>query len=139
MDNSNASSSRSVKRRRSLMENDEFRQREGDDQSLNPSTSSQTRTDSTALHSAVHGSHQNLGQKRRRLVAIGVAEASGTDTENSAIVISRRNSPDRVSAPPLREAAEPAAQRETYAVMSAIPHDGTATARSEITTVTEAD
>ncbi|GFO43619.1 AGC family protein kinase [Plakobranchus ocellatus] len=142
MDNSNAPSSRSVKRRRSLMENDECPQREGDDQSLNPSTSSQTRTDSTAPQSAVHGSHQNLRQKRR-LVAIGVAETSGTNAENSAIVISRRNSPDRVSAPPLREAAEPAAQRGANAVMSspqsAIPNNGTATAQSTTTTVTEAD
>ncbi|GFO43650.1 tkl protein kinase [Plakobranchus ocellatus] len=143
MDNSNAPSSRNVKRRRSLMENDECPQREDDDQSLNPSTSSQTRTDSTAPHSAVHGSHQNLRQKRRHLLAIGVAEASGTDTENGAIVISRRNSPDRVSAPPLREAAEPVAQRGTNAVMSspqsAIPNNGTATAQSATTTVTEAD
>ncbi|GFO06449.1 serine/threonine-protein kinase ht1 [Plakobranchus ocellatus] len=143
MDNSNASSSRSVKRRRSLMENDEFPQREGDDQSLNPSTSSQTRTDSTAPHSAVHGSHQNLRQKRRRLVAISVAEASETDTENGTLVISRRNSPDRVSASPLREAAEPAAQREPNAAMSspqsAIPNDETAIAQSATTTVTETD
>ncbi|GFO04286.1 hypothetical protein PoB_003079100 [Plakobranchus ocellatus] len=139
MDNSNTSSTRSVKRRRSLMENNEFPQREDDDQNLNPTTSSQTQTDSTAPHSAVHGSHQNLRQKRRRLVAIGVAEASETDTENGAIVISCRHILGRVSAPPLRETTEPAAQRETNAVMSAIPNDGTATARSEITTVTEAD
>ncbi|GFN78532.1 hypothetical protein PoB_000503800 [Plakobranchus ocellatus] len=136
---SNTSSTRTVKRRRSFMENNEFSQREDDDQNLNPTTSSQTRTDSTAPHSAVHGSHQNLRQKRRRLVAIGVTEASETDTENGAIIISRRNSPDRVSAPHLREAAEPAAQRKTNAVMSAIPNDGTATARSEISKVTEAD
>ncbi|GFO42998.1 hypothetical protein PoB_006950300 [Plakobranchus ocellatus] len=139
MASSNTSSTRSVKRRRSFMENNQFPQREDDDQNLNPTTSSQTHTDSTAPHSAVHGSHQNLRQKRRRLVAIGVTEASETDTENGAIVISRRNSPDRVSAPPLREAAEPAAQRKTNAVMSAIPNDGTATSRSKITTVTEAD
>ncbi|GFO02559.1 serine/threonine protein kinase, partial [Plakobranchus ocellatus] len=139
MDSSNTSSTRSVKRRRSLMENNEFPQREGNDQNFNPSKSSQTRTDSTAPHATVHGSHQNLRQKRRRQVAIGVAEASETDTENGALVISRRNSPDRVSAPPLREATEPAAQREPNAVMSAIPNDGTETAQSAITTVTEAD
>ncbi|GFN88047.1 protein kinase [Plakobranchus ocellatus] len=139
MDSSNTSSTPSVKRRRSLMENNEFPQREGDDQSLNPTTSSQTHTDSTAPHSALHGSHQNLRQKRRRLVAIGMTGASETRAENGTIVISRRNTPDRVSAPPLREAAEPAAQRGINAVMSAIPNDGTATARSEIAIVTEAD
>ncbi|GFO04293.1 protein kinase [Plakobranchus ocellatus] len=139
MDSSNTSSTRSVKRGRSFMENNQFSQREDDDQNLNPSTSSQTQTDFTAPHSTVHGSHQNLRQKRRRLVAIGVTEASETDTENGANVISRRNSPGRVSTPHLRETTEPAAQRKTNAVMSAIPNDGTATARSEITTVTEAD
>ncbi|GFO31452.1 hypothetical protein PoB_005795700 [Plakobranchus ocellatus] len=143
MDNSNTSNTHSVKRRRSLTESNEFPQREGDDQNLNPTTSSQTRTDSTAPHSAVYCSHQILRQKRRRLVAVGVAEASETGAKNEAIVISRRNNPDRISSPPLREPAEPEAQRETNAVMgpsqSAIPNDGTATARSEITTVTEAD
>ncbi|GFO30394.1 hypothetical protein PoB_005689900 [Plakobranchus ocellatus] len=138
MDNSNTSRTRSVKRKRSLMENNEFPQREGDDQSLNPTMSSQTCTDSTAPHSAVHGSHQNLRQKRRRLVAVRVAEASETGAEDEAIVISRRNTPDPVSTRPLREAADPAAQRETNAMtsspQSAIPKDGTATARSEITT-----